>query len=627
MARGKKAPPKRSAKAKSKPKPPAKPKARPAAAAPTGKPPRKAPEKAAAPPAPPPEAPAASASSTGARRGLTAEDMAKRQREISVAEFFTKNRHLLGFDNPRKSLLTAVKEAVDNALDACEEAGILPTVWVTIERLKGNGAAPAASAPEAAASAPAVEGPSSAPTVAPAKGLPKAERYRVTIRDNGPGIVGAQIPRIFGKLLYGSKFHRLRQSRGQQGIGISAAAMYGQLTTGQPCRITSRTAAKKKPHYFEIHINTKTNEPEFTEGEKSDWDIEHGTEVSIELEGLHQKGPRSVDAYLEATVIANPHVEIIYKGPDGETTKWPRAAKELPPEAAEIKPHPHGVELGVLMAMLRDTKSRNVAGFLKADFSRVGPGVALEICRAAGIDPTARPSRIAREEADRLHAAIQRTKIMSPPLNCLSPIGEALLLSGLKRMVKADFYTATSRKPSVYRGNPFLIECALAYGGADGAEGAAKSDEPATLYRFANRVPLLYQQGACASFKASVSTNWRSYGLTQPKGALPVAPLTVVVHMASAWVPFTSESKEAMASYPEIMKDMRLALMECGRRLGITIRKGLRLEDALKKADYIKTYIPQVALALQEILGLSDRERDRTVKDLTQVLEKSRQIS
>src|SRR5687768_16918541 len=247
---------------------------------------------------------------------VSAAEMGARQREISVSEFFTKNRHLLGFDNPRKALLTCVKEAVDNALDAAEEAGILPDVVVTVEVAPTNGEAP----PPAS----------------------QATRFRVTVSDNGPGIVRQQIPRIFAKLLYGSKFHRLRMSRGQQGIGISAAGMYGQLTTGKPVKIISRIGARASAHYFEVQIDTKKNEPLVHENKQIDWGQLRGTQVAIEVDGRYQKGRTSVDEYLEQTSIANPHVKLVYKTPEGETKEFPRTYHELPPAPREIKPHPYG---------------------------------------------------------------------------------------------------------------------------------------------------------------------------------------------------------------------------------------------------------------------------------------------
>jgi DNA topoisomerase-6 subunit B len=515
----------------------------------------------------------------------TATDLAKGQRDISVSEFFAKNRHLLGFDNPSKALLTTVKEGVDNALDACEEAGILPDIRVEIRELSET-------------------------------------RFLVAIEDNGPGIVRAQVPKIFGSLLYGSKFHRLRQSRGQQGIGISAAGMYGLLTTGKPISIKTRTQAKKPAHHLELVIDTKRNEPRVKLDETCEWDKPHGTRVEIELEGAYRGGQHSVDAYIRQISLANPHAQITYVPPKAEEHGaehvFARVTDEVPPETREIKPHPYGVELGVLMQMFRDTKARNVSSCLQNDFSRISSRTAGEICKRAKVAPTRRPSEIDREEAERLHQAIQVTKIMAPPLDCIAPIGGELIERALRAEVKADFYASISRKASVYRGNPFLIEVGIAYGGGLPAE------EPVTVYRFANRVPLQYQQGACAITKAVASTDWKAYELQHPKGAVPVGPMLIMVHMASVWVPFTSESKEAVAHYPEIIKEMRLALQECGRLMAIFIRRRKREADEAKKRAYIEKYIPQLAIGLQQILGFSDGDRDKVVSNLTQVLERSR---
>lgn len=552
----------------------------------------------------------AQAADEPAPRRKTAQDLAEKQREISVSEFFTKNRHLLGFDSPLKALLTTCKEAVDNSLDACEEAGILPEIVVEIT-----------------------------PT--------GEDRFRIAVEDNGPGIVKEQIPKVFGKLLYGSKFHKLSQTRGQQGIGISAAVMYSQLTTGKSARVISRTSKKHHAVQLELAIDTARNKAD-THDEKplENWHREHGTRIELEMEARYQKGLRSVDMYLKQTAIANPHLTLHYVDPGGVKVTYERSTKVLPPEAVEIKPHPHGVELGRLIMMLKETTCRSLSGFLQEEFVRVGGKVAEDICSTAKVSEKAYPSRIAREEAAALHAAIQKTRISAPPTNCISPIGEELVLSGLKKEIEADFYCAISRPPAVYRGNPFVIEVGIAYGKPGGVgleltdegriqkrkavvaseELVGNADEPIRVLRFANRVPLLHQQSACAVTKAVIQTNWRSYGLQQPKGALPIGPAAVLVHIASVWVPFTSESKEAIAAYDEIMKEIKLGLQECGRRMGTYIRKGQRLRSEFDKRSYIEKYIPHIGIALQEILDLTDPERDGTVKTLDDVLQKSRKF-
>jgi DNA topoisomerase-6 subunit B len=530
--------------------------------------------------------------------GTAAEQMAKKQREISVSEFFTKNRHLLGFDSPRKALLTAVKEAIDNSLDACEEARILPDLRVKIARLGQS-----------------------------------EKQFTMIVEDNGPGIVKAQVPNVFGRLLYGSKFHRLRQSRGQQGIGISAAGMYGLLTTGKPVRVRTKPGKKAVPLYFEITIDTAKNRPDFTD-KVIEWEKDHGTEVTIDLEGEYRRGQKSVEEFLKLMAVANPHVYLHYTDPDGNVTEYHRATKELPPHVEEIKPHPHGVELGILLKMVAESENRTVSAFLQQDFSRVGPTVAKEICEKAGIKPEGNPRRLDSADVAKIKAAIDATRIMSPPLSCIAPIGEDLIITGLKKVVEADFYVATSRKPVVYRGHPFAIEVGIAYGkpgdtlqmtesgkivevatkkpDAEVLMGAA--DEPVRLIRFANRVPLV------------IDCNWKNYGLQQPRGALPIGPMVIFVHFASVWVPFTSESKEAIASYDEILEELRLALMDAGRKLGIFVRKGRKLAGEFKKRNYIETYIPHLVVALKDILKLDEKEAQRARDNLTNVLEKSRKL-
>jgi len=551
---------------------------------------------------------------------VSAEDMAKKQREISVSEFFAKNRHLLGFDSPRKALLTAVKEAVDNSLDACEEARILPEIEVKIE-VAGGLKVVAPKAEEKPAKADAKDGDKPAAEAPKGPSVAQAERFIVTVTDNGPGIVPEQIGRIFAKLLYGSKFHRLRMSRGQQGIGISAAGLYGQLTTGKPVRVTSKFSEKKPARYVEIIIDTAKNEPRQLANREAEWAAPGtGTRVAIELEGRYQKGRTSVDEFLEQTSVANPHARIIYVNPEGQRTVFERMVAELPAAPREIKPHPYGIELGVLMKMLQDTKSHWVGGFLSSDFSRVSSATAGEICKKAGIDPKMLVRKVHGDTAEKLYKAIQQTPLMNPPTDCLSPIGEKAILAGLYKQIKGDFYTAVSRKPAVYRGNPFTIEVGLAFGtGQAGmqqsvveqedampvAEGEEKDREGeaqmARIMRFANRVPLLYQPGACAVTKAVLETSWRNYGLSQSRGALPQGPLVIFIHMASVWVPFTSESKEAIADYDEIRKEIRLALNEAGRRLSSFVRKRDRAALELKRRDVFEAYIEEVAKACKSL--------------------------
>lgn len=596
-------------------------------------------------------------------RRSNAEAMAKKQRDISVSEFFAKNKHLLGFDNPRKALLTTVKEAVDNSLDACEEAGIVPELWVRIDQ-------------------------------------PQPGRFRVSVQDNGPGIVKKQIPLIFGKLLYGSKFHRLRMSRGQQGIGISAAGMNGMLTTGKPMQILSKTSPKTPLHYFLLQVDTKKNAPEIINGKgegidippgpkglayirenKIEWEshypadegadpleLESGTRVTIELTAVYKRGRGSVDEYLEQTAIANPHITIHWQDPDGNRHSILRSTTDLPREAKEIKPHPYGLELGRLVTMLGDDRKSTLSAFLCNNFSCVTPAVARKVCEVAKLSPRASALKVGQSEAERLFNALQETRIRPPSTDCIVPIGQELLLQGLKAIVPGEYHDALTRPPTVYRGSPFQIEVALAYGGSAttakvtrdelieliqasdartlrkflidtfsgvGNEAADRIIEESSLptrcspqklkkpeldklhealrsvntadgqtmqiYRFANRVPLQFQQGACAITQAVVNMNWRAYGLSQSRGSVPNGPITLIVHIASVWVPFTSESKEAVAGYPEIEKELRLALQSIGRNLAAFLRKRQAIQAQGNRRSVFLRYLREVAEAVGTI--------------------------
>ena len=384
---------------------------------------------------------------------------------------------------------------------------------------------------------------------------------------------------------------------------------------------------RKRRHHYHVQIDTARNRPEVVLDEECDFEMATGTKVTMTLEGKYQKGRQSVDEYIAQTAMANPHAAIVYHSPDGNSYEYRRQTKELPIPPREIKPHPYGVELGLLYKMARHSSAKQLSAFLQNEFSRVSLRVANQICEKAKLRKTLRPSKITLRQAEALHAAINETKIMAPSTDCISPIGLEQLEEGLKRIVDANFYTACSRSPAVYRGNPFLIEAALAYGDKTGGGNGEPKEEPLMrLIRIANRVPLLYQQSACAIYKSVLEVNWRNYGLSQSRGALPTGPVTLMVHMASVWVPFTSESKEAIAHYPEIIREIQLAVQDCGRKLAMYLRKKKRVQQEMDKRRYIETYIPYIGEALQDILMLKQKQVDTVVSRLKHVLEKSRKI-
>jgi DNA topoisomerase-6 subunit B len=483
------------------------------------------------------------------------------------------------------------------------------------------------------------------------------------------------------------------------------------LTTGKPVKILSKVSQRKPAHYYEIQIDTKKNHPEILNGggegvdippgeqgakyiEKHgiEWiDVAHGTRVTIELEAKYQRGRGSVDEYLEQTAIANPHVTLHFKDPDDEEQVYERSSDALPAEPKEIKPHPYGIELGMLVAMLKETKTSTLAQFLTTSFSRVSQSVAARICETADVSTRANPHKIGRTEADKLYQAIMATKIGLPATDCISPIGEPQLLKGLHHVVPGEFYVASTRPPAVYRGNPFQIEVGLAYGGTQaankvpldtltellsesdartlrqfltttfyglGSEAADKilkeaelgtraspaklktaeiaklhealhsvnldAGQTMTVLRYANRVPLQFQHAACAITQMITQTNWRSYGLTQSRGSLPAGPVTVMVHMASVWVPFTSESKEAIASYPEIQKELRLAVQAVGRKLAMYLRRRLQVKQEGERRSIFLRYLGEVAIAVN---GINQADRDSLYEQLLKIAKRKTAVA
>jgi DNA topoisomerase-6 subunit B len=494
-----------------------------------------------------------------------AEELAKGQKEISVAEFFERNRQVLGFDSPTKALITAVKEAVDNALDACEEASLLPDIVVEVTPTEHK------------------------------------DEFHLAVEDNGPGIVQRNLGKIFGQLLYGSRFHAIRQSRGQQGIGISAVVLYGQLTTGHRALVTSKIGHGKPAVRMEVAIDTKSNRPEEYNKEAVDWgEKEHGTRIEVVLKGRYQGGKQSVSEYLRSTSIVNPHARLTFCDPTGAVTVFERVDDEVPPPTREIKPHPLGTELGTILKMARDTPYRKITTFLQKEFVSVGSGAAKKIVDAAGL-PNTNPQTLTRQQARSLHDAFAAVKIMSPPTDCLSPIGEGLIRRGLHNQttdVSPEFITTVTRPPAVWGGHPFQVEVGVVYG------GTLPKDQPVRILRFANRVPLLYQQGACEATLAVQDVDWRRYGLEQRGGSgIPIGPAIVLVHVASTKVPFTNEAKEAVAPMEEIHKELRLALQEAARGLGRHMKKKEKRAKVSEKFTLVTKILPEIARKSAAMLG------------------------
>lgn len=509
-----------------------------------------------------------------------AEKLAEGQKEIAVSEFFERNKHILGFDSPTRALITAVKEAVDNSLDACEEAKILPDIYVEIK--KGN----------------------------------HKDEFIMIVQDNGPGLVRRKIGDIFGRLLYGSRFHAIKQSRGQQGIGISATVMYGQITTGKHTTITTKIGPDAPAYKIELYMDTKNNRAVEVSEEVLVWEeVEHGTKVEIPLRARYVKDRRqSVMAYLRGVAIVTPYARIVFVEPDGQKTVYERVSDELPPPALEVKPHPLGIELGTIMSMAKNTKARKLGAFLTNEFSRVSPTLSKEICAIAGLDYNMDPKSLTLEEVKAMQRAFSSVKIMAPETNCLSPIGASTIKKGLKNVLdglRPEYYAPpVTRPPTSTAGHPFQVEVGLVYG------GELPVDSQVEILRYANRVPLMYQQGDCVSTKAVENIDWRKYGLEQRGGkGIPYGPAIILVHVASTNVPFTSESKEAIANIDDIRIEIENALRVCARKLHAHLNKALRKKKARDKFKIVQKVLPSIAEKASSML-------DRELVDLDPIITK-----
>jgi DNA topoisomerase VI subunit B len=504
-----------------------------------------------------------------------AQQLAAKQREISVAEFFERNRQILGFDNPQRSLLTTVKECADNAADACEEAGVLPEIVVEISK-------------------------------------ESEDRLRVAVSDNGPGILRKEIPNVFARLLYGSRFHSNRQARGQQGIGISAAVLYANLTTARPAHIISKVEEEEAAHVLDLVIDTQKNQPRVVSEDLVLWDRPHGTRVELVLKARYVRGRQSPYEYLRGMAIVNPHARIVLVEPDGTRVSFERASSEVPPLAKETLPHPYGLELGELGYLLKATKRPTLAEFLAKDLAGVSPRSAKEVFAQARLPSSRPPSSVQGPEQEALLKALHGVPLVAPSAESLSPIGAMLIKRGLRNVLgdlRPEFFAPpVSRPPKVRGGFPFMIEVGLVYG------GGLPPDQPVQILRFANRVPLLFQQGACAITNAISNLDWRRYGLDQKGGSgIPSGPAVILVHVASTKVPFTSEAKEAVAEDPEIDKELTLALQAAARHLRTHLSRKSRRDFASDKFAIIQRILPKLAEKTSHLVG-------KPTPDLTPVI-------
>ena len=583
--------------------------------------------------------------------------------QISPSEFFYSNRDLAGFSNPTRSLYTAVRELVENALDACDQKGILPDVHLIIK------------------------------AVDPEKPDPKP--YILTVKDNGPGIDSKYVPLAFGTILYGSKFG-LKQARGMFGLGATMAILYAQITTNKPVIVKSSTDGKIQDE-FEILLDIQKNKPIIVK-HKTKEISKQGLSVSICLEGDYSKAGTKIRDYVYETSLITPYAKITFDDPKGEKFHHPRFVKDIPPPPTIIRPHPHGIDverirrmiveslfeipniddamiekvrkdLGLskknlgftgimekarkkgkslprqtrvviaLMSFLKmdfeklnkiriedidvpnkklsywdfgDSQSKSVdmdpesqyynqlthtvqgeplTTFLTKRFQRIGPTTAIKFAEFAKFKPEKRVGTMTNQELVHFSNSLQNFEdFMAPDSSCLAPLGAEPLEKGIKKFFNPDFSAVVQRPASAYSGFPFIIEMGIAYG------GEIKSGGP-HVYRFANRIPLLYDEGSDVVLKVVNDADWGRYKV---KGE---PPFVIVSHICSTRIPYKTAGKENVADRPEIERELRLALQLLSRKLAAYMSKRGQAEMAKKRSNLYAKYIPMIAEFCTELAG------------------------
>ncbi len=499
------------------------------------------------------------------------EKIFKQFREHSVAEFFKKNRQMLGFTGKVRSLTMIVHEFVTNGLDACEEAGILPEISVRLEEL-GN------------------------------------DHYKLTVKDNGPGIPKNHIGKALGQMLAGTKFHRYIQQRGQQGIGASACVMFSYITTGKPVQVISCTGKKK--FTCTTGIDFKTNKPVTKDLVEEDAD-EHGlTVISEYKEVRYERGNKGVFEYLRRTALANPHCAITLEEPSGESTTFPRSVEKNPAKPFEIKPHPMGVGPHDLLELCRQPgENRKLSAFLQHTFSRMSANKVSELRELApDVDFNKRPDRLEWKEAEAVVNAFKQVKWIAPPTDSLVPIGKEQIEASFQNIFNPEIMVVTERSPKIYRGGiPFSVEVGIVYGG--GVKDAGKRGE---VMRFANKVPLLFDTGGCAITETVKTMDWKRYNLKK----FDEEPVAVLVNLVSVHVPFTSAGKQAISHEEDVMDEIKFALMEASRGIQRYLSGKRKAHEIASKKKVVSRYVKQIASDLSTLTGKKKSEIEKRLKDI-----------
>jgi DNA topoisomerase-6 subunit B len=521
----------------------------------------------------------------------------------STAEYFSKNLQQVGFSSPTKAVLTTLKEAVDNALDACEENGILPEVWVEIEK-KGSGS------------------------------IKNSEQIRIRVRDNGPGIDTDDVPKVFGEYLASSKFGRGRCSRGQQGIGISAATTWAQLTSASGAKVITKTKAMRKALSATVEVDIRANKGVLKTKETIDWDQPHGTQVEFMVDGRIQlNGEAGLLSYLNGTTLVNPHLTLHYTVPPQGGEEKPRevtverVSKEIPAIPEAVEPHPHTMKLGEFIAHSHLFGRVKVASWLKQGFSRVHEGVIKDLIAGKSEGDTKNVpvkkalfekivDQLSESEFKELFIGLQNQKLMAPSTKSVLSIGEESLGKSIRRLGAVDFFSVVSRKPTIADFKPVQVEVAI----ARLEDKHLEAESAVQILRFANRVPLQFDKAACAMYHAIESVNWRAYGIVQPKDSVPQGPYIIAISVVSPFIKFKNASKETVDASDELVNEIRLTLIQAGQKLAKHIRREDKANELEEKIRHIEQFGPILVEGLCRITNANDARKKKAEEGLIKLL-------
>jgi DNA topoisomerase-6 subunit B len=507
----------------------------------------------------------------------------------STAEYFSKNLQQVGFSSQTKAILTTLKEAVDNSLDACEDNKILPEIWITIEK-KGAGS------------------------------LKNSDQIKIRVEDNGPGIDPEDVPKVFGEYLASSKFGKGRCSRGQQGIGISAATTWAQLTSATGARVITKTPNMRKAVSCTVEVDIKNNKGILKDRETIDWKRPHGTSVEFLVDGrIQMNGEAGLLSYLNGTTLVNPHVTLHYKLPDAEEVVVERVSQDIPEIPEPTEPHPHTMKLGEFIAHSHLFGRVKVNAWLKKGFSRIHEGVINELIKISGIKKgifEKNVDQLSETEFKDLFVGLQNLKLMAPSTKTVLSIGEESLAKSIKRLGAIDFFSVVTRKPTICDFKPVQVEVAI----ARLETRTMEAEEQVQVLRFANRVPLQFDKSSCAIVHAIESVNWRTYGLGQPKNSLPLGPYIVAVSVVSPFIKFKNASKETIDASDELVEEIRLALIQAGQRLAKYIRREERANDLEEKIRHIEQFGPILVEGLCRITKAPETRKKKAEDGLIKLL-------